>query len=49
MKTFTKCIYKNEMQCKIRMQVKMLELSLGKNNPITKKWKTQNWKLKQKN
>jgi hypothetical protein len=29
-RTFTKCIYKNEAQRKVRMQVKMLELSSRK-------------------
>jgi hypothetical protein len=44
MKTFTKCIYKNEMQCKIGMQVKMSKLSLGKS--YNQKMKNTKSKLK---
>jgi hypothetical protein len=36
-KAFTKGNYKNEVQCKVGMQVRMLELSSRKKNRTTKK------------
>ncbi len=47
-KAFTKGIYKNEVQCKIKMQIRMSKLGLGKKKSCNQKMKKKTQKLKQK-